>query len=562
MSDQTPSYQPPDAPGGTPADPTAPQEKGSGRGKKIAAGAGLATLVAVVGGGAFAYNELSGGGTQPADVLPASSDVMVRLDLDPSASQKVELFQMLNKFPEVGEALGIEDSDKADIRERVVDGLIAEQCDDIDYTDDVEPWIGDRIGMSAEVKDERFLIAVQVTDESKAKDGIDKLFDCTGSDYGIAFHEGYALISEKQGDVDDALDDIKEGTLADDEDYSNRIDQLGEQGIASMWADMPAMADLAADAAESSTGPGTVTEEQVDQLKELGTVAIALRAQDSAMEVAGIADESKQFDADKDAPSLSDLPSDTVIAATFSGVAGDYFSTQWETFIEAFDSTVNGSSAVTPAPIDEDLLEQMDPETRKLYEDLQDDQTAAPQSADEMIAQMEAESGLSIPEDIETLLSGGMSISVGEENLEELPTLGDPGDLSQLNLALRAHSDDSADVLNKLADWAGRYDVDLVVEESDGGAVLASSDSAAKALVDGGDLGGEDGVEAALPFGDDASQSIYVDADSIIEKLLDSNPPSDVEKVLEDLDSLQSVGVSGGNVDGASRFSFRIAFDD
>ena len=158
-------------------------------------------MVLVGGGGVFAVNLLSGGGTQPHDVLPGDAMAYVRLDLNPAANQKVALFNIARKFTVTKDSFSSDDDDP---RTAIFDLITKDNQSfgKIDYAADVQPWLGDRIGLAvlAPAKGTStpgFVVAVQVTDEAAAKTGIAKLM---GDDkYGIAFREDYALLTASPG---------------------------------------------------------------------------------------------------------------------------------------------------------------------------------------------------------------------------------------------------------------------------------------------------------------------------------------------------------------------------
>ena len=257
-------------------EPSAPR-----RTRRFAIVGAVVALVVVAGGaGSYAvYNKLSGGGAQPHDVIPASVDAYARLDLDPSASQKVELFKFIRKFPDAAKELGITSADQ-DVRKLVFDELVSDACPDVDYEDDVEAWLGERIGMGGWFEEEKFVIAVQVTNESKARDGIKKLIACDDEDYGIAFLDGYALLSEDQKTVDDAAKEALKTPLGEDKAFLADFEELGDQGVASAWMDVKAMTDIP----EFKESAG----EQAKILQQIDTVATTLRVDGSAIEVAAV----------------------------------------------------------------------------------------------------------------------------------------------------------------------------------------------------------------------------------------------------------------------------------
>ena len=134
MTDQTPTVE----------EPTKHSTK-----RFLIVGAAAGLVVALAGAGAYAWQKLDGGGKQPHDVLPSSVVAYARVDADPSASQKIAILRLVRKFPELAKELGIKDVDQ-DVRKPLLKDLV-EGCD-LDYDKDVEPWLGDRIGVAYDGK--------------------------------------------------------------------------------------------------------------------------------------------------------------------------------------------------------------------------------------------------------------------------------------------------------------------------------------------------------------------------------------------------------------------------
>ena len=81
---------------------------------------GLLGGVLVVGGGtAFAVTTLVGGGAQPDQVLPGNAIAYVRMDIDPSAGQKIAAVRLLRKLPQVNDAV----SGGGDPRQKLFESL-------------------------------------------------------------------------------------------------------------------------------------------------------------------------------------------------------------------------------------------------------------------------------------------------------------------------------------------------------------------------------------------------------------------------------------------------------
>ena len=151
------------------------------------------------------------------------------IDLDPSGGQKIEALQTLKKFPAFEDEIGLGTDD--DIRKWIFDEAQGSgACADLDYADDIEPWLGDRFAVAAvdaggDTPDPVFV--VQVTDEDAADAGLEKLFDCAGEEEGAwAISDGWALIAETQEIADQVSDDAADESLADDVDFT-ALDRRG-----------------------------------------------------------------------------------------------------------------------------------------------------------------------------------------------------------------------------------------------------------------------------------------------------------------------------------------------
>jgi len=200
-----------------------------------------AISVGVVAGGAFAaYNVLGGGGSQPEDVLPANTVAFVKVDLDPSAGQKVALFQLLQKFPA---ASGLNDSDKTFgdwLMRRLSESATSS---DVSFDRDIKPWLGQRFAV-ADVPDStgktgQALLVIQESDDKAAAAGLDKLKKSAGaSSFDYAFADGYVVVSTSSGNAAHAaVESAKTASLASNDQFAADVEALGSDEIVTGWAD-------------------------------------------------------------------------------------------------------------------------------------------------------------------------------------------------------------------------------------------------------------------------------------------------------------------------------------
>ncbi len=478
-------------------------------------GAALGLVVGLVGVGAFAWQKLSGGGAQPHDVLPSTVVAYARIDADPSASQKIAILRLIRKFPELAKELGIEDVDQ-DIRKPLLKDLVGE-CD-LDYDKDVEPWIGHRIGIAYDSDLETPIVAVQVSDEGKARKPLLELADCDDPDSnsGIAFLDGYAILTPKKDGAAKVVDAAGKKSLADNTTFSKDVDELGEQGVFSAWADLEGISK--SDALKEELGA-----EVEDAFAGASTAAITLRAGSSSLELASIAHLDKKPDVVQ-ATNLADLPGDTALAFAISGF-GDQAK-------EQFDSGFMSGFAA----------EGLDAEAE--------------------LKTLEDEFGLKLPEDLETLLGDGLMLAVGGRNLETLPMLSGPEDISQLDIGLKLTTDPTkgADLAKRLVDLAAEAGITLVATPTDDGVVIATNAEAAEAFSGDGKLGDVENFKEAVAH-PGAFPAFFVNIDTILEALLASNPPPDVEDVLTELEPLSAFAVSSTFDDKLFKATVKLTLD-
>ncbi len=222
-----------------------PSEPASGHTRRNAliAGGAIAGLV-LVGGGIWAATSFFGTGPQPAEALPASTIGYASIDLDPSGSQKIEAVKMLRKFPAFKDKIGLDTKD--DIRKKLFDEIQKDaHCSGLDYADDIEPWLGDRAAVAAvdEGKDQPTpVLVLQVKDADKADAGLDKIKKCASGDSGgsdsggWAVNGDWAIVAETDKIAQQVADDAENSSLADDEDFQNWTDEVGDAGIVNLYA--------------------------------------------------------------------------------------------------------------------------------------------------------------------------------------------------------------------------------------------------------------------------------------------------------------------------------------
>ncbi|MBS2937625.1 DUF3352 domain-containing protein [Nocardioides sp. J2M5] len=522
----------------------------------------------VVAGGAWAATSFFATGAQPAEALPGSTIAYASVDLDPSGGQKIEAIKTLRKFPGFTDQVDLKSDE--DLRERLFEEITSSGgCEGLSYADDVKPWLGSRAAMAAvEIGEDQPapVAVVQVTDAGKAEEGVQKLIDTCGggegsdsdpgSDVGGWVVDGdWLVMAETKETAQKVVDDAGEGSLADDDAFGKWTGEAGDDGFmqfyvakgaaqylgdaAGMGSSLggPLLGDLsgssssdmsggfdqecldAATTAEeldacftessddsSDTGSEEVPPELQQMIDDFDGMAATVRFDDGSVEVEYAVsnyqpDMTKYLDSDEGVSLVDGLPDDTVAALGFSLEKG------WaQAFVDYLKSTLPEDSS----------------------------------SIDDGIAQMESETGLSFPEDLETLLGEGVTISVGSGIDPDAIANGGPGELP-VGITVKGDAGDIQAVLDKIKAQVPAEAAEFMeVTEGDGYAVIALKDDYRSALESGGDLGGSDDYSDVVDG--DAQSVMFVNFDADDNWL--ARMTEDMPEVSENLEPLSSFGIS------------------
>ena len=454
---------------------------------------------------------LGGGGAQPDSVLPGNAIAYVRMDIDPSAGQKIAAVRLLRKLPQVNDAL----EGGGDPRQKLFESLQKDRADltSIDYDKDVKPWLGDRFGVAVmppdQAGDVHVALALQVKDEDKARTGINKLMSTSGGTAekpDVAFRDGYALLTEK-GNGAGLSAAIDKGTLAANTTYVEDMKALGEQGVLSGWADAARTVKLAQ--AKSGQSTPAAVENAIDKA---GRVAFALRFDASYLELAGVGRGAKATTVAGDQPStLTELPADTAVAVSVAN-AGEAVGTAWDQIMESTDA--------------------MGPQVK------------------DQIDGLEQQLGLSLPKDLQTLLGKRLLLALPEQEL---------GGSTPPKVGLKVTTDaaKAEEIVGKLEKLASDQGSALpLVHAADGDSFyLATSPDYLSELKTKGTLGEDEGFRLAVPGAGKEQVAAYVNLDRV-EKLYLDQVPSEQRDFVE---ALRSVGVvASSDNKGGSTFSLRL----
>jgi Protein of unknown function (DUF3352) len=238
---------------------------------------GVLGVAAVAVAGVIGYRMFFGPARdEAASLVPSNAAAYGNIFLDPSMDQKQAIRDLLERFPEAPST-----DEATDQLVELIDEGLAEI--DMNFEDDVDPWLGNQIAGWAQLPEDlmasaggeapdvpaAFLIssddddaALQFVEDASANSD-DELTDRSyeGTDYKLNENEGSAagvvdgflVIGTEQGFK--AVVDVSTGedSLADNEDFTETMDQLTEDRLASFYLDGKAITDLL----EAGAPPGS-----------------------------------------------------------------------------------------------------------------------------------------------------------------------------------------------------------------------------------------------------------------------------------------------------------------
>jgi hypothetical protein len=173
--------------------------------------------------------------------------------------------------------------------------------------------------------------------------------------------------------------------------------------------------------------------------------------------------------------------------------------------------------------------------------------TVGAQEFDNAMKQGEQQTGLQLPEDIETLLGDGLTISV--DSSADLKALSQSPDPKQIpaGIRIKGDADKITAIIDKLKAVAGPQAADLVQVRTEGDEVaIGTSPAYVEKLLEKGDLGSSASFKKVFPEADKAQGFFYVNfdaGDGWAENLADLASDNDPE-VRQNVAPLDALGFS------------------
>lgn len=543
MSSQLPPTGPPPMPPGPPPQGPPPEflQQGAGEpmppsggisgGRKLVIAGGAIVGVGAVTAAVFGAMWYFGTGPQPAEALPDSTIAYVSIDIDPSGEQLLEAKEALEKFP-LWNDQGI--SSHKDLREAVFDEVLATAPCELDYTDDVEPWIGDRaataaVDLGGDQPDTVFV--VQIKDAGKAEEAFEKFTGCEPSDDGLtagwAISGEWAVVAETEDIAAQVAEDAQDNPLSEDEDFEKWTGEAGDPGVLTAYA-APEAGEWLLENADSVMGMG-MPDEADSVLEDFSGAALTVRFDDGALEVetaTSVEDFGlEQLTAgDSAGETIETLPEDTAAAIAYG------FEDGW------FEDLLQYAESISGMGFDVEGL----------------------------IAEAESELGLDLPDDAEKLAGESVVLAVGGDI--DLDTLfGYDTAITELPIGvkIKGDPDEIQDVINKILDGevASGTDAEFFVSDSDGDFVaIGPNEDYREEILEGGDLGGSDTYEDVVRESGDATAIFYLNLDAgggWLEQLFEGD-----DELQDNIQPLEGAGISMWADDGVGHAVLRVTTED
>ena len=520
--------------------PAQPAPDNDNKKRLIAVGA-IVAGGAVVAGGAWAATSFFATGAQPAEALPASTVAYFSVDLDPSGGQKIEAIKTLRKFPGFTDKVDLQTDD--DLRERFFEEVTSSgECEGLDYDADVKPWLGSRAAMAVVDlgEDEPTPVGVvQTTDSGKAEDGLSALVDACGGGEGAEGDVGgwvvdgdWIVVAETKEIAQKVVDAADGSTLAGNASFEEWTGEAGDDGFMSMYV-----------------GKGVT--KYLDELGGMGGMGMmGMPGAAMGMPGAAMGEDGTTSNSEEVPEELQRMIDDfDGMAATvrFDGgaVEIEYAMSNYQPDLTGFIDSQNGADMVAGLPDDTVAAFGMSLEegwAGAMLDYVKRNLPDESATIDEQLAQFEAETGLAFPEDIETLLGEGVTVSLGSGLDPDAVANGGPGEVP-VGIRIDGDADEIQAVLDKIAAQAGPEMAEFMqVTEGDGYAVLALQDGYRGELEGGGSLG-DSAAYSEVVESDEAQSLLFVNFDADDDWLV--RLTGDSPEVSKNLEPLSAFGVSG-----------------
>ena len=339
MSDQSPPEEPPVSVPPPPPDAMQAVVPTSTRGPRsraatIALLVGAAVLILGVAAASAAYFLLRGSPEAVLNKVPSGADFVAVAHLDPAASQKMNLFRMTEKFPDLGSEEQLSQK---------VDGLLDDALSGSGLTREDLGWVGGEVGGYADVGagSPSYAVMVASDDNGAAASALQKMRDASGTTYTSSTVDGVEVWAPATSDqpteaiVDDtvvlasspeAMQTVittgnGDTTIQDDATFTGVMDKLPDDNLGFVYVNVGSIASLASLIPGQAGGLAS----QLDAYRG-AAYSISAESDGLAIDAAVTTDPSKLTAAQRDAlgsgpnPLLALTPGDAYAVVASSGI--------------------------------------------------------------------------------------------------------------------------------------------------------------------------------------------------------------------------------------------------
>ncbi|MDQ3782280.1 MAG: DUF3352 domain-containing protein [Actinomycetota bacterium] len=507
----------------------------------------LAT-VAILGGAAWAFSAVvGGGGPQPAEALPASTDFYFRLDLDPSPGQKIAAARLARRFPALQ---SLADDLEGDLKEAMFEAAAGQDpgfAEEFDYEEDIEPWLGDRTGIGVILDDPARPIPVavlHVSDREAAAETLPRLLASEDPDEqaGFAFVGDYAVIAEDQELADRYAAEAEAASLADSERFAQVHGAIGDLGIASMWMDAE-LNDLMSSGFTAAGDPaiGGAMSAATEPSQGRLTMAAAVRLDAEHVDLVGVV-----------------LPAEELMALLpRSAPTGD---------VDAA-GRIGRLPATTLLGIAIEGVDLSADERTRLWVQMMRDPAAQEFGFQPFAAELEEQFGITLPDDLFDLFSNDITLSLDRAIFDFEESFGEGAAGFPFAAIFDTTAASGREAVTKLIGLIESTGFGLSVEDDEPTIVVSASGDYLTTLTGEATALLADSGEAARAVGTDdpVNMAMFLNVQALIEELGEGGAlaGSVSDEVRANLEPIQTVGITawwddlGGDV-ASSNFRIRV----
>lgn len=283
---------------------------------KIIVGTVVAGFVVLAAGVAVALTQLSGGGVQPEELLPADTVAFAKVDLNPSLGQKIEFVRFISHFSGT-----FKNFDSKDPVGSVVNQF--NQTSSLNW-DEIKPWIGSRFAIAGVKGADGILpvLVLGISDEAQMK----YYFAKHRPDFKYIVSQGFAIIADSQDTIN--IISASPTHLTSNATFEADIAALGGSQVAVLWGDVKPLLKSAGSSIDS-----LVNDQGLGSISNLvgsasGRVVIGLHFTSNAVAATLLTrgsstSEEKIFSSNR--ADIGNLPEETLVGLSVSGLGDSLY---------------------------------------------------------------------------------------------------------------------------------------------------------------------------------------------------------------------------------------------